>query len=236
MSNRTGAGINVLLVHGAFVDASSWSNVIPLLQKQEYTVLAVQNPGTSFADDIQTTSQALASLSGPTILVGHSYGGAVISNVGAQASNVIGLVYIAAYAPDEKETIFDLNGKFPSTPVAAHFGPSYLPGFIWIDPAAFPENFVQDISEIEGRALAVAQKPIALACLGAPSGAPTWKHVPSWYLVSTNDRTLHPDAERFMAKRIGATTREIAANHASPISHPQDVLECILAASEGIRR
>ena len=236
MSDITGAGINVLLVHGAFVDASSWSKVIPLLQKQGYNVLAVQNPGTSFADDMQTTSQALASLSGPTILVGHSYGGAVISNVGAQASNVIGLVYIAAYAPDEGETIFDLNGKFPATPVVPHFGPSYLPGFIWIDPAAFPANFAQDIPEIEAKALAVAQKPIVMACFTIPSGAPTWKQVPSWYLVSSNDRTLHPDAERFMAKRIGATIREIAANHASPVSHPQDVLELILAASEGIHR
>lgn len=123
-----------------------------------------------------------------------------MSNVGAQPSNVIGLVYIAAYAPDEGEMVFDLNGKFPATPAAAHFVPSYLSGFVWIDPAAFPANFVQDIPEIEARALAVAQKPIALACFGVPSGAPTWKHVPSWYLVSTDDRTLHPDAERFMAK------------------------------------
>lgn len=235
MDDRTGAGINVLLVHGAFVDASSWSNVIPLLQKQEYRVLAVQNPATSFADDIQTTRQALASLSGPTILVGHSYGGAVISNVGVGASNVVALVYIAAYAPDEKETIFDLNGKFPATPVVAHFVPAYLPGFVWIDPAAFPENFVQDIPEIEAQVLAVAQKPIALACFSVPSGVPAWKQVPSWYLVSSNDRTLHPEAERFMAKRIGATVREIPANHASPVSHPQEVFELIEAASEGVR-
>src|SRR5437879_11864286 len=114
MMKTTGAGINVLLVHGAFVDASSWGRVIPLLQREGFHVLAVQNPNTSLANDITTTSQALASLSGPTILVGHSYGGAVTSNV--QASNVSALVYIAAYAPDEGESVFDLNGKFPATP------------------------------------------------------------------------------------------------------------------------
>lgn len=234
MSDKTGAGINVLLVHGAFVDASSWGRVIPLLQAQGYNVLAVQNPNTTFEDDIQTTSQALASLSGPTILVGHSYGGAIISNV--QASNVSALVYIAAYAPDEKESIFDINGKIPATPVGPYFGPSYRPGFIWIDPAAFPANFVQDVPEAEGKALAATEKPIAPACFGTPSGVPTWKSVPSWYLVSANDRTLHPDGERFMAQRIGATIREIPANHASPVSHPQDVVDLIVAASEGISR
>ena len=234
MMKTNGAGINVLLVHGAFVDASSWSRVIPLLQREGFHVLAVQNPNTSLADDITTTSQALASLSGPTILVGHSYGGAVISNV--QAPNVSALVYISAYAPDEGENVFDLNGKFPATPAAAHFVPSYLSGLVWIDPEAFPANFVQDIPESEARALAATEKPIALDCFRAKSGAPTWKNVPSWYTVSINDRTLHPEAERFMAKRMGATTRELASSHASPVSHPQEVLEVILAASEGIQR
>jgi pimeloyl-ACP methyl ester carboxylesterase len=235
LSHPLGAGINVLLVHGAFVDASSWSKVIPLLQARGYNALAVQNPLTSFQEDVATTSQALASLSGPTILVGHSYGGSVISNVGGPAKNVLSMVYIAAFAPEEGESVQSINAKFPPPPVSKHLVASYRSGFIWIDPAAFPQNFMQDVETTEARALAVAQKPIASGCFGAPSGAPAWKQVPSWYLVSTNDRTVNPDAERFMARRMGATTREIASSHASPVSHPQEVFDLIVAASQGAR-
>ncbi len=219
-SHPSGAGINVLLVHGAFVDASSWSKVIPLLQARGYHALAVQ---------------ALASLSGPTILVGHSYGGNVISNVGGNAQNVLSLVYIAAYAPEEGESIQSINAHFPAPPLGKHVVPSYRAGFIWVDPAAFPQNFIQDVETTEARALAVAQKPIVPGCFGAPSGSPTWKQVPSWYLVSTNDRAIHPDAERFMARRMKATTREIDSSHASPVSHPQEVFDLIVAASQGAR-
>ena len=231
-SSTVGTGINVLLVHGAFVDASSWSKVIPLLQGQGYNVLAVQNPLTSLEDDINTTRQALATLPRPTILVGHSYGGAVITSAGLNASNLIGLVYIAAFAPDAGESQESINAKFPPPPAAAHFVPSYRKGFIWLDPPAFPPDFIQDVNITEARALAVAQKPTAPGCFSAPSGSPAWKHVRSWYLVSKNDRTVNPDAERFMAKRIGATTREIASSHASPVSHPQDVFELIVAAAK----
>ena len=216
----SGAGINILLVHGAFVDASSWSKVIPLLQGQGFNVLAVQNPNTALADDISTTSQAFASLSGPTIMVGHSYGGAVISNVGANASNLIGLVYISAYAPDTGESVLSINALFPPAPVGKDLTLSYRSGFIWINPPAFPQDFIQDVDLAEARAI-------------APSGSPTWKQVPSWFLVSKNDRVINPDAERFMAKRMKATTREIDSSHASPVSHPQAVFELIVAASQG---
>jgi pimeloyl-ACP methyl ester carboxylesterase len=231
-SHLSGAGINVLLVHGAFVDASSWSKVIPLLQRRGYNVLAVQNPNTSLQDDITTTSQALASLSGPTILAGHSYGGFVMSNV--TASNVIGLVYASAYAPDAGESVQSINAQFPATPVGKDLTLSYRSGFIWINPAAFPRDFVQDVGDAEGRALAAAEKPLAPACFGTPSGTPTWKTVPSWYLVSKNDRVINPDAERFMAKRIGAITHEAASSHASPVSHPDVVFDLIVAASQGV--
>ena len=234
-SHPWGAGINVLLVHGAFVDASSWSKVIPLLQARGYHALAVQNPLTSFEEDVTTTSQALASLSGPTILVGHSYGGNVISNVGGNAENVLSLVYIAAYAPEEGESIQSINAHFPAPPLAMHLVPSYRSGFIWIDPAAFPQNFIQDVASTEARTLAVAQKPIAPGCFAAPSGSPTWKRVPSWYLVSKDDRAINPDAERFMARRMKATTREIDSSHASPVSHPEAVFDLIVAASQGAR-
>ncbi len=233
--HASGAGITVLLVHGAFVDASSWSKVIPLLQASGYHALAVQIPLTSFQEDVTTTSQALASLSGPTILVGHSYGGHVISNVGLHAEKVLSLVYIAAFAPEEGESIPSINAHFPPPPLDKHLVPSYRSGFIWIDPAAFPQNFIQDVARTEARALAVAQKPIAPGCFTAPSGAPTWKRVPSWYLVSKNDRAIHPDAERFMARRMKAATREIDSSHASPVSHPEEVFDLIVAASQGTR-
>jgi pimeloyl-ACP methyl ester carboxylesterase len=232
-SHLSGAGINILLVHGAFVDASSWSKVIPLLQSRGYNVLAVQNPNTSLQDDITTTSQALASLSGPTILVGHSYGGFVISNV--TASNVVGLVYASAYAPDAGESVQSINAQFSATPVGNDLTLSYRSGFIWINPLAFPQDFVQDVENAEGSALAAAEKPLSPTCFGAPSGTPTWKTVPSWYLVSKNDRVINPDAERFMAKRMGAITHEVASSHASPVSHPEAVFDLIVAASQGVR-
>ncbi|WP_218030794.1 alpha/beta hydrolase [Dictyobacter aurantiacus] len=236
MNDTFGRGINILLVHGAFVDGSSWNKVIPQLQNRGFNVLAVQNPLTSLQDDIDTTTRALASLQGPTLLVGHSYGGSVISGIGAQASNAAGLVYIAAYAPKEGESVLDLNGKFPASPASAHFGPSYRDGFVWIDPPAFSANFVQDIPEIEARGLAVAQNPTALVCFQQPSPASAWKRLPSWYLVSANDRTIQPEAERFMASRIKATTREVPSSHASPVSHPYEVAELIFDAARGINR
>src|SRR2546426_3386635 len=227
-----GAGINVLLVHGAFVDASSWIGVIPLLQAQGYNVLAVQNALTSFEEDVQVTRQALASLSGPTILVGHSYGGAVITNAGTGAPNLHSLVYIAAVAPEEGESVMGIAQRFPTPPTLAHIVPSYRQGYNWIDPAFFPQDFVQDIAVAQARALAVVQKPITPACFTAKSGPPAWKKVPSWYLVSGNDRVIIADSERFMAKRIGATTRQSASSHASPVSHPQAVFEIIVAAAQ----
>jgi pimeloyl-ACP methyl ester carboxylesterase len=151
-SQHSGTGINVLLVHGAFVDASSWSKVIPLLQDQGYNVLAVQNPNMSLHDDIAMTSQALASLSGPTILVGHSYGGVVISNIGGNTSNILGLVYLAAFAPVAGESALNISTRFP-VPASKHLVPSYRSGFIWIDPQVFPQNFIQDVDLAEGRAL-----------------------------------------------------------------------------------
>ena len=231
-----GAGINVLLVHGAWVDASSWMLVIPLLQAQGYNVLAVQNPLSSLADDVTVTRQALASLSGPTIVVGHSYGGAVITNAGTGAPNLHSLVYIAAVAPEVGESVMGIAAQFPTPPITAHVVPSYRQGYTWVDPAFFPQDFVQDIAVAQARALAVVQKPITPECFTAKSGPPAWKTVPSWYLVSGNDRAINVDSERFMAKRIGATTRQIASSHASPLSHPRDVFEIIVAAAQGAQK
>lgn len=231
-SHHSGEGINVLLVHGAFADASSWSKVIPSLQDRGFNVLAVQNSLSSLEDDVTTTRQALASLSGPTILVGHSYGGSVITNAGTTATNLLGLVYIAAFAPDAGESVEAIDTEFPAPPGSSHIALSYRSGYIWVDPSAFPANFAQDVEKEEARVLAVVQKPIAPACFGAPSGVPAWKKVPSWYLVSTYDRMINPDAERFMARRMNAKTYEVASSHASLVSHPQDVVKLIVAASQ----
>lgn len=231
-SNHSGAGINVLLAHGAYADASSWSKVIMLLQARGYNVLAPEMPLSSLQDDIDVVRQAFASLSGPTILVGHSYGGAVITNVGVNAPNLLSLVYTTAFAPEAGESIADIVARFSTPPGTAHLVPSYRKGYIWVDPVAFPDNFIQDVNKDEARALAVVQKPATPAVFSAPSGTPAWKQVPSWCLISEYDRMINPDAERFMAKRIGAKAYEVPSSHASPVSHPQDVVKLIVAASQ----
>jgi pimeloyl-ACP methyl ester carboxylesterase len=196
-------------------------------------VLAVQNSLTSLEDDVNVTRQALASLDGPTIMAGHSYGGAVITNAGTGVPNLHSLVYIAAVAPEEGESVAGIAAQFPTPPIAAHVVPSYRQGYNWVDPAFFPQDFVQDIPVTQAQALAVVQKPITPACFAAKSGPPAWKTIPSWYLISGDDRVINVDSERFMARRIGATTRQIASSHASPVSHPQEVFEIIVAASQG---
>ena len=185
--------VNVLLVHGAWVDASSWDAVIPILQRHGHTVLAVQLPLTSLADDVAWTRHVLAErLHGPTVMAGHSYGGAVISGAATGLDNVIGLVFASAFAPAEGETLGGLNARFPAPPGLAHAEPDSL-GFLWFDPAAIPTNFAQDIPVAQARVLASTQKPIAARCFADPAGPPAWKSLPSWFLVSTEDRMINPD-------------------------------------------
>ena len=231
-SNRGHPKANVLLVHGAWVDGSSWSQVIAILQRHGHNVVAVQLPLTSLADDVAWTRHVLAErLQGPTVLAGHSYGGAVISGAATGVENVIGLVFASAFAPDEGETLGGLNSGFPPPPGLAHTQPDSL-GFLWFDPAAIPDNFAQDIPVREARVLATVQKPIAARSFADPAGPPAWKTLPSWFLVSTEDRMINPDLERFMAARIGATTIEVRSSHASPASHPHQVAKLILAAAQ----
>jgi pimeloyl-ACP methyl ester carboxylesterase len=230
--NNTGgsSGINVVLVHGAFVDASSWSSVTPLLQQAGHRVLAVQIPLTSLADDIDVTRQSLASVSGPTVLVGHSYAGAVITGAG-NAPNVISLAYIAAHAPAEGESPAELSDRYPTTPGVQHFVSSYRQGFLWLDPPYFPQTFVADIDIAKARVLADSQKPIRPSCFTEKMGKAAWQHLPSWYAVSLYDQTIDPDLERWLAKRMHATIREIPSSHASPVSHPVEVAQLILEAA-----
>jgi pimeloyl-ACP methyl ester carboxylesterase len=221
----------VLLVHGAWVDGSSWNRVTAILQRHGHTVVAVQLPLTSLPEDVAWTRHVLAErLQGPTVLAGHSYGGAVISGAATGVDNVIGLVFASAFAPDEGETLGELGSRFPPPPGLAHTQPDSL-GFLWFDPAAIPANFAQDLPVEEARVLAAVQKPIAARCFTDPAGPPAWKTLPSWFLVSTQDRMINPDLERFMADRIGATTVEVRSSHASPASHPHQVARLILAAA-----
>ncbi|MGZ4602058.1 MAG: alpha/beta hydrolase [Kineosporiaceae bacterium] len=222
---------NVLLVHGAWVDGSSWSEVIPILQRHGHTVVAVQLPLTSLTDDVAWTRHVLAErLHGPTVLAGHSYGGAVISGAATGVENAISLVFASAFAPDEGETLGGLSALFPPPPGLAHTQPDSL-GFLWFDPAAVPTYFAQDIPVAQARVLAAVQKPIAARSFSDPAGPPAWKALPSWFLVSTEDRMINPDLQRLMAARIRATTIEVRSSHASPASHPREVARLILAAA-----
>lgn len=227
---------NVLLVHGIWADGSSWSKVIGILQERGHNVVAVQLGLHSLAEDVAWTKHVLADrLQGPTVLAGHSYGGAVISGAGTgagvPAGKVIGLVFASAFAPDQGETLGQLSAKFlPPPPGVAHLQPD-TQGFLWIDPAAFPANFAQDVELEEARVLAAVQKPGFGGLLGDVAGPAAWRTVPSWYQVSSLDRMINPDLERFFATRMNATTVEVASSHASPVSHPDDVARLILAAA-----
>ena len=226
---------NIVLVHGAWADGSSWSGVIQRLQKIGYNVTAVQIPLTSLDEDVAKVRGVLAAQTGPTILVGHSYGGAVITKLGKDAPNVVGLVYIAAFAPDEGETMKALTGSGPQPAGSAAIRPD-AQGFLWLDPAGFVQFFAPDVDPVQARVLAAVQKPIAAASLVGEEvfGVPSWKSLKSWYLVATNDQMIPPDAERLMAKRMGATVVEIKSSHVPMLSHPDDVANLIARAAQTV--
>jgi pimeloyl-ACP methyl ester carboxylesterase len=222
---------NIVLVHGAWADGSTWSKVITILQKQEFNVSAVQLPLTSLDDDVTVTRNLLAIQKGPTVLVGHSYGGAVITNAATNAPNVAALVYIAAFGLDEGESLESLAKQGPLTAGASQIQPDDH-GFLLINTAGFPQAFAADVDPAEARVMAVTQRPFSLRSFAAKSGPPAWKHIPSWYMVASNDQMIPPKAEEFMAKRMGATVRSIPASHAAMVSHPNEVVEMIIQAAE----
>lgn len=222
---------NIVLVHGAWSDGSSWSKVIPLLQDAGHTVVAVQLPLTSLADDAATTRRALGALPGPVVLVGHSYGGAVVTEAGQGAENVSGLVYIASFPLEEGESVGDIQGRFPSRSGGAGTQQD-AEGYTKMDPALYHQNLMADATPAEARVAAAVQHPTHGRCFGdAVSGAPAWKQKPSWYQVSTDDAAVAPDAQRFMAERCGATTVEIATSHIPMAAHPREIADLILAAA-----
>ena len=220
----------VILVHGAFADGSGWGNVIPLLEQAGCDVIAVQNPLTSYADDVTTTRRVIDAQSGPVVLVGHSYGGAVITKAALGASNVKALVYVAAFAPDANENLQALLEKYPSK-----IGSALVPdaaGFLYIDRGKFKEVFAADVSERDLSILSAAQKPISSQTFGQAYEAPAWKEFPCWYLIASNDQAINPELQRVFAQRMNATTREVSSSHVPFVSNPSAVVSIITEAEE----
>ena len=219
---------NVVLVHGAWADGSSWAEVIPRLQAAGLHVTAVQNPLTSLEDSATATRRVLAQQDGPTVLVAHSWGGTVISEVGTDPK-VTALVYIAARAPDTNEDFVALSGTFPAG--AARAGVQTHDGFTTLSEDAFLKYFANGVDPKTAKVLYAVQWPTAASIFGGKTTAAAWHSKPSWYAVSKLDQTINPDLERFLAKRMNATTVELEAGHLSLVSHPKEVADLILAAA-----
>jgi len=223
----------ILLVHGGFVDGSGWEGVFTRLRKDGYTVSIVQNPTTSLADDVAATRRAIEASTGPVILVGHSYGGVVITQAGNDP-RVVGLVYIAAFAPDNGESV----AKLIANPVPGAPVPPILPpkdGFLMLDRAKFAAAFAADVEAPLGAFMAESQLPWGLDALNGAVTEAAWKRKPSWYLVATDDRMIPPDAQRFMSKRAGATAVETPGSHAVYVSRPEPVAKLIAQAASAVR-
>jgi len=222
---------NVVLVHGGFVDGSGWAQVYNILKKDGYNVTVVQNPTTSLADDVAVTQRAIAQQDGPVVLVGHSYGGVVISEAGTDPK-VQRLVYIAAFAPDQGESVQTLIANPP--PGAAQ--PPILPpqdGFLFLDRAKFASAFAGDVAADEANFMADSQVPWGVQALAGTVTVPAWKSKPSWYLVATEDHMIPPPAQQMMAKRAGATVVEVSGSHAIYVSKPEAVAKLIEQAAHG---
>lgn len=227
------SSINIVLVHGAWGDASHWGHVIPTLHAKGYNVRAVQNPLTSLSDDIERTSNMVKSLEGPVLLVGHSYGGMVITGAG-NLPNVVGLVYIAAFAPDEGENPGGIFGMREPPPGAEIISPDEQ-GFLWLDNEKFHENFCQDVSADEALVMALSQKPISERCFEDKSGAPAWKSKPNWYQISENDRMIPPETQQWFVERMNPEkVISLKSDHASLASHSKEVSELILEAASSV--
>ncbi|MFM0338102.1 alpha/beta fold hydrolase [Paraburkholderia fungorum] len=227
---------NVVLVHGAFVDGSSWNGVIAKLQQKGYHVSSVQNPLTSLADDVAALRRVLARQDGPTILVGHSWGGVVITEAGgSNAPNVAGLVYIAAIAPDLHESTMDLMKRAAPAPAGDSIitDPS---GFLWLDRTKYHADFAADVPENLTRVLSAAQQPIAAKAFTETVSHVAWKEKPSWYVLTTKDRTVSPEIEKFMADRMGARIVPMASSHLAPVSHAGAVADVIDRAARELSR
>jgi pimeloyl-ACP methyl ester carboxylesterase len=222
---------NIVLVHGAGTDGSSWSGVIERLQADGYHVTAPQFPLTALADDVARLRQVLGLQDGPVIVAGHSYGGQVMTALGPDAPNVAGLVYIAAFGLDQGESLGALLSQGPPTPALAHLVTDEQ-GFAWLSEDDFVSHFAADVDPVWAKVMYAVQQPLATSALGEVMGVPAWKTLPSWYLVAADDQALAPDAERMFASRMGAATVEIPSSHVAMVSHPGEVAQLIKTAAE----
>ena len=224
---------NIVLVHGGFVDGSGWEGVYNTLKKDGYNVSIVQNPTISLKDDVAVTKRVLAAQNGPAILVGHSYGGAVITEAGNDPK-VAGLVYITAFAPDKGESVATL---IKDPPAGAPVPPILPPqdGYLFLDRAKFPASFAADVDAEKAAFMADSQVPWGLEALSGAITEPAWKAKPSWYLIVTDDKMIPPDAQRAMSKRAGSTVAEVKGSHAIYVSQPKAVAALIEQAAKSVK-
>jgi pimeloyl-ACP methyl ester carboxylesterase len=224
---------NIVLVHGAWADGSSWSAVIRSLQQEGYNVMAPQMPLTSLADNVAKLRRVLSAQGGPTVVVGHSYGCQIMTALGTDAPNVVGLVYISGFGLDEGETIGGLLAQGEPTPAIAHLRIDDQ-GFAWLPQDDFVNHFAADVDPVQANVMYAVQQPLAASALEEVMGTPAWKSQPTWYAVATNDETIPPDGERLFAQRMGATTVELVSGHVTMVSHPEEVTDLILTAARAV--
>jgi pimeloyl-ACP methyl ester carboxylesterase len=224
---------NIVLVHGAWADGCCWSGVIERLHARGFQVRAPQFPLSSLADDVARLRQVLDFQDGPTIVVGHSYGGQIMTALGDDAPKVVGLVYIAAFGLDEGESLGALLSDGPPTPALAHMFTDSR-GFGWLSEDDFVDHFAADVDPIWARMMYAVQQPLALAAFETVMGVPAWKSLQSWYLVAQNDEAIPPDVERQFAQRMGATTVELPSSHVAMVSHPAEVAELVESAAASV--
>ncbi len=226
-----GMPVTVALVHGAFADSSGWNGVIERLQADDIPVRALVNPLRGMAEDTAYVASAMSQIPGPVLAVGHSYGGAVITNAANATDNVVGLVYVAAFAPDEGESLMDIEGESRDSVLPDALRQTQYPTGngdtpaveLSIDPASFRQAFAADLPERQAAVMSATQRPVAAAGFGEPSGPPAWRRLPSWAVVATGDKAAGSDVVMSMARRAGAQITEVDASHVAMISHPDVV-------------
>jgi pimeloyl-ACP methyl ester carboxylesterase len=222
---------NIVLVHGAWADGSSWGGVIERLQADGYHVTAPQFPMTSLADDVARLRHVLDLQDGPTVVAGHSYGGQIMTALGTDAPNAVALVYVAAFGLDEGETLGGLLAQGPTPPALAH-SVTDKQGFVWLSEDDFVQHFAADLDSVRAKVMYAVQQPLAGSTFNDVMGAPAWKSLPTWFLVATEDQAIPPDGERLFASRMGASTIEVPSSHVAMVSHPDEAARLISTAAE----
>jgi pimeloyl-ACP methyl ester carboxylesterase len=225
--------MNIVVVHGAWANGSSWAAVIEQLQADGHTVTAPGYALGALAEDAARLRHILSIQDGPTLVAGHSYGGQIMTALGGDAPNAVGLVFVAAFGLDEGETIGGLLAQGPPTPALAHFVVDDQ-GWVWLPENDFVHHFAADVDPVQAKVMHAVQQPLAASTLEEVMGVPAWKSLPSWYMVAKGDQAIPPDAERQWAARMGATTVEVETNHVAMVSHPDDVVSIMRTAVAGL--